>query len=97
MKNVLTNLELSYLGATDLLMKGAIAVACSLIPGALSAVDRMMEKTFMKFAKLADIIRFFVHILLGLVTCFMYTTWTVQHVRSISALVSHHVSLCSIP
>ena len=66
MKNALTNLELSYPRTTDLLMKGAIAVAHSLIPGALSAVDKMMEETFMKFAKLAGIIRFFVLIVLGL-------------------------------
>jgi hypothetical protein len=52
----LTNLELSHPGATDLLAKGAIAVARSLIPGALSAVDKTMEETFMKFAKSAGII-----------------------------------------
>ena len=51
----LTNLELSHPGARDLLKKGAIAVARSLIPGALSAVDKTMEETFMKFAKSAGI------------------------------------------
>ena len=35
----------------ELLEKGGIAVAWSLIPGALSAVDKTMEETFMKFAK----------------------------------------------
>ena len=44
-------MELSHPGATDLLEKGAIAVARSLIPGALSAVDKTMEETFMKSAK----------------------------------------------
>ena len=34
-------------------MKGGIAVARSLIPGALSAVDKTMEETFMKFSKSA--------------------------------------------
>ncbi|KAJ8346640.1 hypothetical protein SKAU_G00280410 [Synaphobranchus kaupii] len=47
----LTNLELSHPGGWDLLSKGAIAVARSLIPGALAAVDKTMEETFMKFAK----------------------------------------------
>ena len=49
----LTNIDLSHPGAKDLLKKGGIAVARSLIPGALSAVDKMMEETFMKFAKSA--------------------------------------------
>lgn len=35
----------------DLLNKGAIGVARSLIPGSLCAVDKTMEETFMKFAK----------------------------------------------
>ena len=47
----LTNIELSLPGATDLLTKVAIAVARSMIPGTLSAVDKTMEETFMKFAK----------------------------------------------
>ncbi|XP_049455367.1 uncharacterized protein LOC125902797 isoform X2 [Epinephelus fuscoguttatus] len=47
----LTNLELSHPGAKDLLERGGISVARSLIPGALSAVDKTMEETFMKFAK----------------------------------------------
>ncbi|XP_063047331.1 uncharacterized protein LOC134441069 [Engraulis encrasicolus] len=49
----LTNLETTHPGATELLKKGAIAVARSLIPGSLSAVDKTMEETFMKFSKSA--------------------------------------------
>ena len=51
----LTNIELSHPGAKELLKKGGIAVARSLIPGALSAVDKTMEGTFMKFAKSSGI------------------------------------------
>lgn len=47
----LTNLEKTHPGAKELLTKGAIAVARSMIPGALSAVDKTMEETFMRFAK----------------------------------------------
>ena len=47
----LTNLETTHPGAKDLLSMGAIAVARSMIPGALSAVDKTMEETFMFFAK----------------------------------------------
>jgi len=47
----LTNIEKTHPGAKDLLTKGAIAVARSMIPGALSAVDKTMEETFMRFAK----------------------------------------------
>ena len=47
----LTNIEKSHPGAQELLKKGGIAVARSLIPGSLSAVDKTMEETFMKFAK----------------------------------------------
>ena len=35
----------------DLLTKGAISVARSMIPGSLCAVDKTMEETFMCFAK----------------------------------------------
>ena len=49
----LTNIDKSHPGAKKLLMKGGIAVARSLIPGALSAVDETMEETFMKFSKSA--------------------------------------------
>ena len=47
----LSNIDLSHPGAKELLEKRGIAVARSLIPGALSAVDKTMEETFMKFAK----------------------------------------------
>lgn len=47
----LTNIEKSHPGAKELLKKGAISVARSLIPGNLCAVDKTMEETFMKFAK----------------------------------------------
>ena len=47
----LTNLEKTHPLAKDLLTKGAIAVAQSMVPGALSAVDKTMEETFMRFAK----------------------------------------------
>jgi radical SAM superfamily enzyme YgiQ (UPF0313 family) len=47
----LTNIDKSHPGAKELLKKGGIAVARSVIPGALSAVDKTMEETFMKFAK----------------------------------------------
>ena len=47
----LTNIDLSHPGALDFIKLGVIAVARSLIPGALSAVDKTMEETFMKFAK----------------------------------------------
>ena len=49
----LTNIDKSYPGAKELLEKEGIAVARSLIPGALSAVDKTMEQTFMKFSKSA--------------------------------------------
>jgi len=49
----LTNIDKSHPGAKELLTKGGIAVARSLIPGALSAVDKTMEETFMKFSKSA--------------------------------------------
>ena len=47
----MTNIERTHPGAKELLSKGGIAVARSLIPGALSAVDKTMEETFMRFAK----------------------------------------------
>ena len=49
----LTSIDKTHPGAKELLEKGAIAVARSLIPGALSAVDKTMEEGFMKFAKSA--------------------------------------------
>ena len=47
----LTNIDLPHPEAKKLLQNGRIAVARSLIPGSLSAVDKTMEETFMKFAK----------------------------------------------
>ena len=47
----LTNIDLSHPGALDFIKLGVIAVAQFFIPGALSAVDKTMEETFMKFAK----------------------------------------------
>ena len=47
----LLSIEESHPGASELLRKGAISVARSLIPGNLCAVDKTMEETFMKFAK----------------------------------------------
>ena len=47
----LTNIDKSHPGARELLQKGGMAVARSLVPGALSAVDKTMKETFMKFAK----------------------------------------------
>ena len=49
----LTNIDKSHPGVKELLEKGGIAVARSLLPGALSAVDKTMEETFMKFSKSA--------------------------------------------
>ena len=49
----LTNIDMSHPGAKELLQKGGIAVARSMLPGALSAVDKTMEETFMKFSKSA--------------------------------------------
>ncbi|XP_032227542.1 uncharacterized protein LOC116611051 [Nematostella vectensis] len=49
----LTNVDVSHPGAKRLLERGGIAVARSLIPGALIAVDKTMEETFMEFAKSA--------------------------------------------
>lgn len=54
----LTNIELSHPGGWDLLSKGAIAVARSLIPGAFAAVDKTMEETFIKFAKSSGLLQF---------------------------------------
>ena len=49
----LTNIDKFHPGVKELLEKGGIAVARSLLPGALSAVDKTMEETFMKFSKSA--------------------------------------------
>ena len=47
----LTNIEITHPGAKNLLEKGAISVARSLISGNLSMVDKSMEETLMHFAK----------------------------------------------
>lgn len=47
----LTNIDRSHPGTKELLQKGGIAVARSLIPGSLCAVDKIMEETFKRFAK----------------------------------------------
>ena len=47
----LTNLEITHPGATDLIDKGVIGAARSLVPGCLSAIDKTMEETFMKYSK----------------------------------------------
>jgi len=47
----LTNIEASHPGAAQLLEKGAMSVARSLVPGNRCAVDKTTEETFMKFAK----------------------------------------------
>lgn len=51
----LTNIEITHPGSSDLLKRGAIAVARSFIPGSLCAVDKTMEETFMRFAQTAGI------------------------------------------
>ena len=52
----MNNIDKTHPGAKDLLKKGGIAVARSLIPGSLSAVDKTMKESFMKFAKSAGTI-----------------------------------------
>ena len=47
----LTNIETTHPGASDLLRKGAISVARSLVPGSRCQVDKTMEETFIKHAK----------------------------------------------
>ena len=47
----MTNLELTYPGAMDLIDSGVLGAASTLIPGSLCDIDRTMEETFMKFAK----------------------------------------------
>ena len=50
-KILLKNMDISHPGAKELLRNSGFAVAQSLTPYALSAVDKTMEETFMKFAK----------------------------------------------
>lgn len=63
LKVFLSSIDMSH---PELLEKGGIAVAWSLIPGALSAFDRTMEETFMKFAVSHS----------SLVGLFFYQRWT---------------------
>ena len=56
MEIFLTNLKKTHPSAKELLSKGGIAVARSLVPGALSGVDKTMEETFMRFAKTTGIV-----------------------------------------
>ena len=51
LETFLTNLELTHPGAIDLINKGVLGAARSLIPGSLSDIDRTMEETFMKYSK----------------------------------------------
>ncbi|KAL7407118.1 hypothetical protein ABVT39_003386 [Epinephelus coioides] len=67
-----TNLELSHPGAKDLLERGGISVARSLIPGALSAVDKTMEETFMKLAKSAGDYINYSGVLHETIQCFLF-------------------------
>ena len=52
----LNNIGQTCPGAKDFKKKSGIAVARSLIPGSLSAVDKTMEESFMKFVKSAGTI-----------------------------------------
>lgn len=61
----LTNIDKTHPRAKELLKRGGIAVARSLIPGALSAVDKTMEETFMKFAKSSGIVQYVYAIMSG--------------------------------
>ena len=45
------NIEISHLGATDLLKRGAINLARSFVPGNRCSVDKTIEETFMKHSK----------------------------------------------
>ena len=47
----MTNLELTYPGAVDLIDSSVLGAARTLIPGSLCDINRTMEETFMKFAK----------------------------------------------
>ena len=46
-----TNLQLKYPGAINLIDKGVLGAARSLIPDSLCAIDKTMEETLMKFSK----------------------------------------------
>ena len=63
----LTNIEASHPGAKQLLKKGGIAVARSLIPGALSIVDKTMEESAGKHA-----MRQIQSIIVTMVACYLF-------------------------
>ena len=44
----LSNIDVSHPGASDLIKRGAMSVACLFIPGNHCAVDKTMEETFMR-------------------------------------------------
>ena len=50
----LTKIDETHPGAKELLQKGGISEAHSLLPGTLSAANKTMEETFMKFANLQE-------------------------------------------
>ena len=47
----LTNLELTHLGAMDLIDSGVLGAARTLMPESLCDIDRTIEETSMKFAE----------------------------------------------
>ena len=49
----LTNIGETHPGTKELLQKGGMSLTRSLLPGALSAVAKIMEEKFTKFAKSA--------------------------------------------
>ena len=49
----LINIDTTHTGAKELVQKGGVAVARSLLPGSLFAVDKTIEETFIKFSKSA--------------------------------------------
>ena len=56
----LNNIDKTNPGVKDLLKKDGIAVARLLIPCSLSAVDKTMQESFMKFAKSAGLYTLFI-------------------------------------
>ena len=103
MEIFLTNLEKTHPGAKELLSKGGIAVARSLVPGALSAVDKTMEETFMRFAKSTGIVnlcnfsmqvrRLYKYLGNYVYNNFLFKRlfWTVQSVWNLQKVVPHHL------
>lgn len=47
----MTNLELTHLGAINLIGSGVLGAVRTLIAGSFCDIDRTMEKTFINFAK----------------------------------------------